>query len=87
MSKKEVLIYIGGNSKRNKKLLEQLDDWEIDYKKKNVIENPKFMKELQDKGIFATPATFIDGDPILGLQLNKIKHALEIRNTGFGNND
>ncbi|WP_188456854.1 glutaredoxin family protein [Virgibacillus oceani] len=86
MSKKDVLIYISSNCQRNNRLLDQLDEWDINYEKKNVTENPEYMKELQGKGIFGTPVTFIDGEPILGMQKSKLKHALGIGKQSFGKN-
>ncbi|PAV30699.1 NrdH-redoxin [Virgibacillus profundi] len=82
MSERSVIIYISESNSQCKKLIDQMDKWEIPYKTKNVTENNKYMKDLQQQGIFGTPATFIESeqDPILGFQKNKIKYALGIEN-------
>ncbi|WP_373895133.1 glutaredoxin family protein [Virgibacillus natechei] len=82
MSEQHVTIYISDENSQCKKLIQQLDEWDVSYTTKNVTQNRDYMKELQDIGIFGTPATFVDNQSaILGFQKNKIKYAL-----GFGNN-
>ncbi|GAB3045403.1 thioredoxin domain-containing protein [Virgibacillus ainsalahensis] len=82
MTEKNVMIYIGDNNSQCKELLEQMEKWDVSYKTKNVSQNKNYMKELQDVGIYGTPATFIEEeDPILGCQINKIKY-----NLGIGTN-
>lgn len=78
MKEKNVVVYISDNSSHCEKLLKQLDKWDISYETKNVTENRSYMKELQKKGIYGTPATFIEdrSNAILGCQENKIKEAL-----------
>src|SRR5699024_2008861 len=68
MGSKRVLVYINNNRSHRLKLLDQLDKWNIDYRTKNVAENPEYLEELQGEGIYGTPVTFIDGSPILGFQ-------------------
>ncbi|MEW9677265.1 glutaredoxin domain-containing protein [Lentibacillus sp. L22] len=78
MSTKHVMVYINNSNKRSK-LLDQLDEWKIDYQTRNVTEHPEYLKELQEKGIYGTPVTFINGDPILGFQKEKMKDRLGLR--------
>ncbi|MBT2218322.1 glutaredoxin family protein [Virgibacillus dakarensis] len=80
MNKKQVLVYINNNYKHRSNLLDQLDKWNINYETRNVAENQQYLRELQDKGIYGTPVTFIDGNPILGFQKDKMKHALGLEN-------
>ncbi len=79
MEDKEVVVYISDNSRKCDQLLSELDKMEINYETKNVTKNKSYMKELQNQGVYGTPATFIDNDksPILGLQKNKIIQALD----------
>lgn len=69
------MVYINNHCTR---LLDQLDEWNIDYKTKNVVEDPQYLKELQDEGFYGTPVTFINDNAILGYQKNKIKQKLGI---------
>lgn len=80
MSNKEVLVYVSEGCISCQKLLEKMDNFGIDYKTKNITEDDANKKELQDCGVYGTPATFIDEDaePILGFQPNKLKRELGI---------
>lgn len=80
MGKKEVVVYVSDNSLPSKKILTHLDKWNISYEEKNVTKNSEYMKDLQEQGIFGTPATFIEGQEhaILGFQEKNINHALGI---------
>ncbi|WP_100012775.1 glutaredoxin family protein [Lentibacillus sediminis] len=76
--KKTVTIYTGNDNEQCIALLEQMDEWEIPYKEKNITDNEEYKKELQDQGIYGTPATFIEGyrQAILGFQKNKLEQSL-----------
>ncbi|WP_245976822.1 glutaredoxin family protein [Oceanobacillus arenosus] len=78
MSNKNVIIYISENNPHCKKVLHLMDTLEIGYKTKNVTMNGQYLQELQNRGIFGTPATFIEDKkhPILGFQKEKLKAAL-----------
>lgn len=80
MDNKEVVIYVSDNSLPCKKLVTHLDKWNVSYKEKNVTNNRAYMKDLQEQGIFGTPATFIEDQEyaILGFQEKNINHALGI---------
>ena len=79
MEDKEVVVYISDDSRKCDQLLSELDNMGINYETKNVTKNKNYMEELQNKGVYGTPATFIDNDksPILGPQKNKIIQALD----------
>ncbi|HLR62952.1 MAG TPA: glutaredoxin domain-containing protein [Lentibacillus sp.] len=76
MNEQEVIVYTSENSLQCEKLLDQLNQWDIDYKQRNVTEHKEYLDDLQEEGIFGTPATFVDEKVVLGAQVNKIKHAL-----------
>lgn len=80
MNKRGITVYVSDNNLQCKKLLTHLDKWNISYEEKNVTRNSEYMKDLQEQGIFGTPATFIAGQDraILGFQEKHINHALEI---------
>ncbi|WP_067730271.1 glutaredoxin family protein [Oceanobacillus damuensis] len=77
MNNSQVIIYVSDHSKEADKVIRLLKDNGISYITRNVTENDRYMKELQSKEIYGTPATFIDDqEVILGYQRNKIKYAL-----------
>ena len=81
MNDKKTTIYISDNSPSCEKLINQMEKWGISYQTKNITKNNEIKKELQNQGIYGTPATFIKGysEPILGVQLGKLKRELNIR--------
>ncbi|WP_164671042.1 glutaredoxin family protein [Virgibacillus doumboii] len=76
MSDNEIVVYISNDSSHCDRLITKLNEWEVDFQTKNVSENREYMKELQDKGVFGTPATIVGNEMILGSQINKIKYSL-----------
>ncbi|MFA1822581.1 glutaredoxin family protein [Virgibacillus oceani] len=78
MNEKKVVVYISEDSSKCNQLLFELDKLDVNYEIKNVTKNKDFMKELQNEGVYGTPATFIGNNntPILGVQKNKIKQTL-----------
>lgn len=81
MYDEKVTIYISENCANCEKLISYLDHWDINYEIKNVTKDKTCMKELQDKGIYGTPATIIGKNNeqiVLGTQINKLKRLLGI---------
>ncbi|WP_060681172.1 glutaredoxin family protein [Virgibacillus halodenitrificans] len=78
MTEKSVLIYISEENEDCNKLMKQLDEWNVPYEVRNVTENGNYKKELQEKGVYGTPATYIGKEPyaILGFQKEKIRSSL-----------
>ncbi|CDQ40922.1 MULTISPECIES: glutaredoxin domain-containing protein [Virgibacillus] len=83
MADPEVVVFVSNDNAECEKLLEHLRDWNVTYVTKNVNTDSGHMKELQENGIYGTPAMFINGEkePILGFQKNKIKYRLGLANT------
>ncbi|ELK48682.1 glutaredoxin family protein [Halobacillus sp. ACCC02827] len=79
MGKRNVIVYTSNDCTHCARVLEKLSDWNVEYEEKNISENREYFKELQSKKIYGTPATFIDGEKILGFQERKLKQALKIR--------
>ncbi|AXI11080.1 NrdH-redoxin [Oceanobacillus zhaokaii] len=73
-----MIIYISENNPDCNSVLNLMDKLEVRYKTKNVTKNELYLQELQNEGIFGTPATFIEDRryPILGFQKEKLKVAL-----------
>lgn len=78
MTSHRVIIYTSSNCTDCEKLVEKLNNWGVEYLEKNVSNNRGYLKELQNKGVFGTPATFIDDSPVLGLQESKLRYELSI---------
>lgn len=73
---KKVTVYVRSNSAECRKLIDLMDDSQVEYDTKNVTDQPGNLEQLQENGIFATPATFVDDTVILGYQENKLKQTL-----------
>lgn len=84
MSNRNVTIYISDGCVKCADLLAQMNEWNISYHVKNISKSSKHLEELQEMGVYGTPATSIEGEhkAVLGFQKNKIMHAL-----GLGVND
>ncbi|WP_174615738.1 glutaredoxin family protein [Virgibacillus ihumii] len=82
MNEKNVIVYVSDDCSQCDKLLEHLNKLNVNYQTKNVTENHKYMEQLQEKGVFGTPVTFVDNQMILGLQKNKMNRMLGESNQG-----
>jgi len=80
---KEVIIYVSDNSTECRRLINQLNDWNIIYHTKNISEDKEHLHQLQENGIFSTPATFVGDTAILGFQKNKLKQTLGLDNQSY----
>ena len=78
MNKHNVVIYTSDNCTEGKKVIENMEKWEIGYTIKNISDNKEYLTELQNRGVFGTPATFVDDYPVLGYQENKLKNILDL---------
>lgn len=74
----DVVIYVSDNNSYCKKVIDLVQEHDVSYKVKNVTQNKNYMKELQNNGIYGTPALFVKGEDhsILGYQREKIRTAL-----------
>lgn len=81
MTDTKALIYISDDCTSCQELLKKMDQWAVEYKVKNITDNNQNKKELQEYGIYGTPATFIEKkkEPILGYQIDKLKRALNVK--------
>jgi len=78
MENQEVVVYISENNTYCNKVIKLIEEQDISYKIKNITKNTDYRKELQNEGIYGTPALFIKGQErtILGYQKNRILRAL-----------
>ena len=74
-----VTIYVSEANKTCEQVIQQMQKWNISYQVKD-IKHDVYRKELQEKGIYATPATFVKGlsKGILGFQKRQLQVALKI---------
>lgn len=72
----EVIVYSSTGCPKCIEVKEQLKQWGISYEERNVSENGVYFQELQARRIFGTPATFINGKPVLGFQPKKLQERL-----------
>jgi thioredoxin reductase (NADPH) len=74
----KVTVYTSQGCPYCKKVKEQLTAWGVPFEEKNVSENYEYFEELQQKKIFGTPATYINGKLVLGFQEAKMKKLLNL---------
>ncbi|MGI8316503.1 glutaredoxin family protein [Halobacillus mangrovi] len=78
MNNSKVVVYISRNCTQCEHVIARLSEWGVDFEERNVSDNREHFKELQSKRIYGTPATFVDGEKILGYQERKLKRILGI---------
>jgi thioredoxin reductase (NADPH) len=75
----KIVIYTNTGCPYCSKIKQELQSWGFeDYEERNVGENPEYFNELHEKGIFGTPATFINGEAVIGYRPNKMKKILGV---------
>ncbi|MCF3944633.1 glutaredoxin family protein [Oceanobacillus alkalisoli] len=78
MDNHDVIIYVSDNNHYCTQVIDLVKKYDVTYKIKNVTQDRDYMKEMQDIGIYGTPAMFVKGEKhsILGYQKERIRHAL-----------
>lgn len=61
------------------RLKEWLGERNIAFEEKNVTENPAYMDELTDRGIFTSPVAIIGDTPVVGFRPNKMAEVLGLK--------
>ncbi len=78
MSMHHVTVYTSNNCKRSDELIHWLEQKDVDYTEKNISEERAYLEELQNSGVFGTPAAFVNNQTILGFQPNRMKQELNL---------
>lgn len=78
MSYSNVVVYTSRDCNKCDLLISKFTDWDIDFEERNISYNREYFKELQRNKVYGTPATFIDGEKILGFQEGKLKRKLGV---------
>lgn len=73
-----VILYSSTGCPRCLQVKEQLKEWGVAYEERNISDNQEYFKQLQERKIFGTPATFVNNKPILGFQPEKLRAALGV---------
>jgi thioredoxin reductase (NADPH) len=74
----KIVVYTNTGCEFCKKIKNDLTNWGLSYEEKNVAENPEYFDELNQRGMFGTPVTLINDQPIVGYRPNKMKAVLGI---------
>jgi thioredoxin reductase (NADPH) len=75
----KIIVYTNTGCPYCSKIKQELQSWGFeDYEERNVGENPEYFNELHEKGIFGTPATFINDEAVIGYRPNKMKKILGV---------
>ncbi|AVQ97999.1 hypothetical protein OBCHQ24_02660 [Oceanobacillus iheyensis] len=85
MSKNNVWVYISEDNEDCERVLQLLDKKNVPYEVKNVTKHPENKKEMQKRGIYGTPATFIgdENNLILGYQEEKLNLMLGVLDKNY----
>lgn len=76
MSQHEVFVYTSNGCTYCEQVKTFLKDNGIQFEERNVSVHKEYLDILKEKKIYATPATFINGNLILGFQEKKFNKLL-----------
>ena len=74
---KNVVLYSTTGCPLCQRYKAMLDDASQAYEERNTTENPSFLKELGDRGIFAVPTVFVGDDVVQGFRPNTLSELLD----------
>ncbi|TGB01843.1 glutaredoxin family protein [Halobacillus salinus] len=74
----KVVVYTSRDCVHCESVITKLSEWNIDFEERNISDNREYFKELQKQKVYGTPATFVDGEKVLGFQERKLKRILGI---------
>lgn len=78
MSKPDVVVYTSDGCNYCDRVLDYLNEWDIDFTEKNISQNDAYCREMKESKVYGTPVTFIDDEKVLGFQKRKFKKLLGI---------
>lgn len=73
-----IVVYTTTGCSYCAKIKADLQRWGLAYEERNVAENKAYFDDLHKHGIFSTPVTFINDEPVIGYRPNKMKQILGI---------
>lgn len=63
MEQYDIVVYTSENCQRSKDLLQWLDQYQLDYKEKNITADRDYLVELQDVGQFVLRRHLLEAKP------------------------
>lgn len=57
-----------------------LSEQGVEFEERNIVEDGSALDELQELGVFSTPATVIDGELVIGFDKKKLEEILGLSN-------
>ncbi|AIM16018.1 glutaredoxin family protein [Neobacillus sedimentimangrovi] len=72
MSKQEVIVYTSNGCTYCDQVKLFLTEHGIEFEERNASIHKEYFNQLKEKKIYATPATFINGQLVLGFQVKKL---------------
>ncbi|MED3625399.1 glutaredoxin family protein [Neobacillus thermocopriae] len=79
MSKQEVIVYTSNSCAYCDQVKLFLTEHGIEFEERNASIHKEYFNQLKEKKIYATPATFINGQLVLGFQVKKLIKLLELQ--------
>ena len=62
----KIVVYTTTGCNYCAKIKADMKRWGLPYEERNVAENNDYFNDLQEKGIYSTPVTFLDDTPVIG---------------------
>ncbi|PLS01024.1 glutaredoxin family protein [Neobacillus cucumis] len=81
MAKHEVIVYSSNGCSYCEKVKSFLDEKGIPFEERNASIHNEYIEQLKMRKIYATPATFINGELVLGFQEKKFNKLLGLVET------
>jgi len=78
MSNQNVVVYTSDGCHYCERVLNQLNEWDIEYTEKNISQNETYHREMREYRLYGTPVTFVGDEKVLGFQKRKFKKLLGI---------
>jgi len=78
MSEPNVVVYTSDSCNYCDRVLNYLNEWDVDFTEKNISQNDAYYKEMKENKVYGTPVTFIDGEKVLGFQKPRFEKLLNI---------
>ena len=77
--KTEVIVYVSNDCTVCTTVISKIESWNVSYDIRNISKSEKYLKEMQARGSYSTPATYIKGQArgILGYDVLLLRSGLQ----------
>lgn len=72
-----VIVYTSTGCNACAQIKELLHSRGVQFEEKNVTDHPEYLDELTDQNLWVVPTTFVNGEAVPGLRLNKLRKILD----------